>query len=69
MNSKKKVSQYCDPIIKVLNDKKKTLKVFEKAVEIVNLSKVDIDDKQSIKQTVFTNDLKKAYYKIYKAKE
>ena len=61
MSSKKKVNSYCEPIIKILNDRKKTLDVFEKTISIVKFSKADVDNKQLVKQTILTNTLKNSY--------
>ncbi len=67
MNSEKRTTEYCQPIIDLLNDKDDTLKYFTKAIEIVKFSELDIEDKQLIKQVNFTTMLKEAFRK-YKIK-
>ena len=61
LNSERKVNEYCKPIIDILNDKEKTLSYFQKAIEVIKFSKLDINDKQLIKQVRFTDKLKEAY--------
>jgi len=63
MNSERKTTEYCQPIIEILNEKDDTLKYFSKAIEIVKSSKLNIEDKQLIKQVNFTKKLKKAFQK------
>jgi hypothetical protein len=63
MNSDRKTSEYCKEIMDILNDKDKTLEFFQKAIEIVRLSKEDIENKQLIKQVQFTTKLLEAYDK------
>jgi hypothetical protein len=65
MNSDKITSAYCKEIIVILNDKDRSLEFFQKAIEIVKLSKENIDNKQLIKQVYFTTKLLEAY-KNYK---
>lgn len=61
MNSEKKVVEYCDPILKVLNNKEKALQHFEKVIDIIQFSGLNINDKQLIKQVNFTTKLKEAF--------
>lgn len=68
MNSEKRTTVYCQPIIELLNNKDGTLNNFTKAIEIVKFSKLDIEDKQLIKQVNFTTMLKKAF-QTYKKKK
>ncbi len=62
MSSDRKTVQYCNPVIDCLKDIDKSKSVFEEAIEIFKLSGLDVNDKQLIKQTSFTKDLKEAYY-------
>jgi hypothetical protein len=61
LNSEKKVNEYCKPIIDIINDKEQTIIYFQKTIEVIKYSKLDINDKQFIKQVKFTDKLKEAY--------
>ncbi|SHJ17026.1 AIPR protein [Rubritalea squalenifaciens DSM 18772] len=61
LNSYKKIDQYCDAIIKKLNDDAACKEVFRLAVKIVENSGVDVEDKQALKSQGMTNDILKAY--------
>lgn len=60
MKSSRKTKDYCSPILKVLDNKTETVKYFEKVIDIIKFSKLNVDDKQLVKQTNFTNQLKTA---------
>jgi hypothetical protein len=57
LNSQRKVEKYCQPIISLLNDNDKALEMFEKAINIIDTSGVDIDDKQFIKSKTMTDKI------------
>jgi hypothetical protein len=61
LNSLRKVEKYCNPIIHKLNDASKCLEIFKKAVEIVERSKAQIEDKQSLKSRQMTDQILSAY--------
>ena len=45
----KKMDKYCEPILDVLNDEVKALKIFKKCVDIIDNSGFDKSDKQNLK--------------------
>lgn len=55
LNSQKKVERYTKPIIDKLNDNRQVQQIFEKAIEIIDESGVEIDDKQFIKSKSMTD--------------
>jgi hypothetical protein len=61
MKSERKTRDYCEPILAVLSNSAATLDYFDKAVEIIKFSKLNIDDKQLVKQVNFTTKLKEAF--------
>ncbi|NQU87590.1 MAG: AIPR family protein [Mariniphaga sp.] len=63
MSSEKISIEYCSPIQSVLHNFEKSKDFFEKAIEIIKLSGLDVNDKQLIKQVTFTKSLKEAYSK------
>lgn len=65
MNSTRKVDEYCNPIILILEDRVKSIDYFSKAIDIIDKSGQDINDKQLIKQTIFTTSLIDTYKKYY----
>jgi len=66
LNSERKVNEYCQPIVDILKDKNLTLHYFKKATEIVDFSKLNIEDKQLIKQRDFTRKLNEAFKEFKK---
>ncbi len=54
MNSERKTEAFCEPIIKKLLNKTTCLKVFQRAVEIIERSGVDITDRQFLKSGSIT---------------
>lgn len=56
-NSLKKVENFCKPIIDILNNTEETKKFFLEAVQILNSSQVDINDKHFIKSKGITERL------------
>ncbi len=61
MTSERACSEYCNPLIEILNNSEKTLIAFKDTIEIVKLSGLNVNDKQLIKQVTFTNQLKEAF--------
>lgn len=59
LNSKKTVQAYCNPIIQILLDEKKSLAVFIKALNAIDLSGLNIEDNASIKVKSATEKLLK----------
>lgn len=45
----KKIDKYCENLLEILNDETKALKAFNKAIELINNSTFNKDDKQDIK--------------------
>jgi len=62
LNSHSKVERYCNPIIYILNNNDQALDIFEKAVEIIDESGVDIEDKQFIKSKSMTDRILQKLY-------
>jgi len=65
MSSDRMTTQYCNPIIDILNNIERAREVFEEAIDIFKYSGLNVNDKQLIKQTSFTKELKDAFI-IYK---
>jgi hypothetical protein len=63
LTSKKEVEKFCTPIITKLNDSNETEKIFKKAVEILENSGVDINEKQFIKTAAMTETILSYYRK------
>lgn len=61
LNSKNKCDRYCEPIIKKLNNQQKCLDIFKTAIEIIDRSGAQIDDKQALKSKAMTELILKAY--------
>lgn len=61
LQSERLSEQYCKPLIDILLNKDKSLDAFSQAIIIWELSKLDIDDKQLLKQAKVTNKLKQVY--------
>jgi len=57
LNSQRKVETYCNPIIDILNDQNKTAELFNNAINIIDNSGIDINDKQYIKSRGITDKL------------
>jgi len=57
LNSQRKVETYAHPIIQILDNPEQTLILFNKAIEIVDNSGIDINDKQYIKSRGITDKL------------
>lgn len=64
LRSQRLMKKYCSPMINTLLDKDKSLDVFNKAIVIWELSKMDIEDKQLLKQAKVTENLKEVYRKF-----
>ena len=69
LDSKKKVEQYCEGIIKKLNNPVTCLDIFSKAVAVVDNSSFDVLDKLHVKQSSMVDELVKTYSRIYKASD
>jgi hypothetical protein len=65
MSSDRLTSKYCQPIIDILNDKEKSLNLFQETTKIWELSCIDIDDKQLLKQASVTKRLIETYKKQF----
>lgn len=63
LNSQRKVEAYCGPIIDILNNQDKTIKLFENAIKIIDNSGIDINDKQYIKSKGITDKLTEEFKK------
>lgn len=59
--SKRLVEPYCNPITELLNDTQRTEELFANAIEIIERSGVDIDDKQLIKSKTMTEKILEQY--------
>ncbi len=57
MNSERITENYCEPIIAVLNDAERALALFRQAVAIIELSGIDLNDKQALKSNSTTERL------------
>lgn len=60
-NSQKKCEQYCTPILNKLNNEAIFEKLFLLAVEIIDRSGVDVEDKQALKSRGMTDKILAAY--------
>tara|TARA_B110000908_G_C10232201_1_gene441190 strand:+ start:126 stop:1841 length:1716 start_codon:yes stop_codon:yes gene_type:complete len=54
------VDKYCEPLIKILNNEKQCSGLFLKAINIIEKSGVDVEDKQALKSQTMTNKILKA---------
>jgi len=57
LNSKRLVDKYCDPIILILNDSRKTMDLFQQAINIIDKSDIEINDKQVVKSKSMTDKI------------
>ncbi len=57
LKNEKKAREYCDPIIELLNDEKKSEGIFGRVIEIIDNSGVDVFDKQALKYKNFTDQI------------
>jgi AIPR protein len=64
-NSRRKADEYCDPIIQILNNNRKTEELFNKAVDIIDKSNIDLDDKQLIKSKEMTQSILNQFNLLY----
>lgn len=48
-SNSKKIDKYCENLLEILNDETRALKAFNKAIDIINSSDFNKDDKQDIK--------------------
>ena len=60
MNSEKSCNRYCEPIIAILNDSEKSLIWFKQAIEVFDISGIDLTDKQVLKLGSTTEQLLRA---------
>lgn len=68
LDSKKKIEQYCDSIIKKLNNPQSCLDIFAQAVIVVESSSFEVLDKLHVKQSSMVDELIKTYARLYKPK-
>ena len=61
LNSQKKCERYCNPIIDKLNDESICISIFSKAIEIIDRSGSDVEDKQALKSRTMTDQIINAY--------
>ncbi|SEH08615.1 AIPR family protein [Candidatus Venteria ishoeyi] len=61
LNSQKKVEKYCIPIIDKLNNQDDAIKLFQDAIDIIDCSGIDIEDKQLIKSKSMTEKILASY--------
>jgi len=61
LNSQKKVEKLCAPIITKLNNESKCKSIFKVALEIIDDSNVDIENKQALKSKAITDKVLSAY--------
>jgi hypothetical protein len=61
LNSLKKTERFCAPIIKKLNDADTCKKIYATAVDIIDRSGAEIEDKQSLKSKKMTDQILEAY--------
>jgi len=61
MTSEKLSLEYCSPILGILHNLEKSKEYFNKSIEIIKSSGLDVNDKQLIKQVAFTKALKEAF--------
>lgn len=62
----KKIKGYCDEILKIIRDDEQCLKNFQLAAEIIDSSKINVDDAKEIYKKSTTNILIEEYNKKYK---
>jgi hypothetical protein len=67
LNNKRKIDLYCDSIIKKLLNYESYTGIFQKAVEVVDKSSLDITDKLHFKQSSMVEDLIRTYKSIYQS--
>jgi AIPR protein len=60
-NSQRKCEKYCNPMIEKLNDEDVCLKIFSLAVQIIDRSGADVEDKQALKSSRMTEQILSAY--------
>ncbi len=69
LDSKKKIEQYSEAIIKKLNNVAKCTDIFLKAVEVVDNSSLNVMDKLHFKQSSMVEDLIKTHRRMYKGSD
>ena len=57
LNSTRAMERYCEPVLETLKDENKSLEVFNKSFEIIEIADFDYADKQQIKQGIRTQIL------------
>jgi hypothetical protein len=65
MNSDRKMESYCQPILEVLKDQYSCLEKFRQAVDILDKSEIDIQNREHLKQAKITDNLIKTFRDIY----
>jgi hypothetical protein len=61
LDDKRKIESYCDKVINILLDTGSYQSVFLKAVDVINESSLDLNDKLHFKQSSMVDDLIKTY--------
>lgn len=61
LNSQKKCERFCTPIIDKLNDENVYPDIFLKAINIIDKSGADVEDKQALKSRSMTDKILEAY--------
>ena len=61
LNSQRKIEKFCAPIITKLNNESKCKDIFKTAMEIIDQSGVDIENKQVLKSKSMTDKVINAY--------
>ena len=61
LNSQKKIEKFCTPIITKLNNESKCKNIFRTAMDIIDKSGVDIENKQVLKSKSMTDKVLAAY--------
>lgn len=65
LNSLKKVEGFCSPIIDKLNNEESCKNIFFRAIEIIDRSGVNVNDKEALKSRLMTDAIIKEYEKAH----
>lgn len=66
LNSDKYTTDYCTPIINILNNREKSLQLFNEAIDIFRATKIDLSDKQGLKAASVTEKVLAVFEKKYR---
>lgn len=64
MNSARQIENYCQPILDILKDSSKSLNIFRQAIDILEKSEIDIQNKEHVKQARITDSLIKTFEEV-----